>query len=498
MKYKSTRGSIKNKTFIDAVQMGLADDQGLLVPDHIPMVTEEQLNKWRSLSYPELAFEIMSLYISMEDISSQELKSLIQKSYVTSKSFTSDEITPVRKVTDSLYVLELFHGPTYSFKDVALQFLGNLFELILERKGERLAVVAATSGDTGSASISGLRGKKGVDVFILYPKDRISRIQELQMISILDDNVYPIAITDSSFDPTQSIVKEIFGDLQFKKRYNLGAVNSINWARILAQIVYYFYSYFKVEQQQQISNHTDDKKKKISFSVPTGNFGDILAGYYAKRMGLPIDRLVVSTNENDILDRFFKTGKYVKSDGDVIATCTPSMDIKIASNFERYLYYLCDEDSTSLLAMMDSFKTRGQIIATPEQHQRSQLQEGWVSSCVSQSETVDTIREYWTKFNYLIDPHTAVGIAGSKPYHSPDGSTGAMICLATAHPAKFGDTVKLATNNQVDIESQFQPVKQLLQIYNSNNHSESKKINQTILPESVDKVKDFIILKLNR
>ena len=309
--YRSTRSSDPaTKTFEEAIIQGLASDGGLFIPSIIPQVSKSELfDKWSKLSFQDLAFEIMKLYVSSDEIPEADLKDLITRSYST---FRSHDVTPLAKnVTGSnenLHVLELFHGPTYAFKDVALQFVGNLFEYFLQRHNDglpadqrkKITVVGATSGDTGSAAIYGLRGKKDVAVFILYPTGRISPIQEEQMTTVPDKNVQTLSVK-GTFDNCQDIVKAIFGDKEFNSKHNVGAVNSINWARILAQITYYFYSYFKA---------TTGKEEKVKFVVPSGNFGDILAGYYAKKMGLPVEKLVIATNENDILDRFLKNGVY--------------------------------------------------------------------------------------------------------------------------------------------------------------------------------------------
>ena len=326
--YRSTRSSDKEtKSFEAAVIQGLATDGGLFIPPRIPQVSQETLfNQWSKLSFQDLAFEIMRLYISEDEIPNDDLKKLINKSYST---FRSTDITPlVKNVTginkEHLHILELFHGPTYAFKDVALQFVGNLFEYFLERNNKglpedqkkKITVVGATSGDTGSAAIYGLRGKKDVSVFILYPTGRISPIQEQQMTTVADKNVQTLSVK-GTFDNCQDIVKAIFGDKEFNSRHNVGAVNSINWARILAQMTYYFYSYFKA---------TNGVPGKVKFIVPSGNFGDILAGYFAKKMGLPVEKLVIATNENDILYRFLKTGVYERYDK-VLLTLLPTIDV---------------------------------------------------------------------------------------------------------------------------------------------------------------------------
>ena len=322
---------------------GLAPDGGLYLPSEIPKLPSDFLDTWKNMSFNELAFEIMRLYINEREIPNDDLKDLIKRSYST---FRSPEVTPLKKLDDKLYLLELFHGPTYAFKDVALQFVGNLFEYFLTRRNSKkgdgeprdiITVVGATSGDTGSAAIYGLRGKKDVSVFILYPTGRISPIQEEQMTTVEDSNVHTLSVK-GTFDDCQDIVKLIFGDKEFNDKYHVGAVNSINWARILAQQTYYFYSFFQLQKQVQ---------GKVRFVVPSGNFGDILAGYYAYKMGLPADKLIIATNENDILDRFMKSGEYAKQqEVGVKATYSPAMDILISSNFERLLWYLIRDNVT--------------------------------------------------------------------------------------------------------------------------------------------------------
>lgn len=321
---------------------GLAPNGGLYIPTEIPSLPADWETAWAGLSFAELSHRILSLFIPEASIPPADLKDIIDRSYAT---FRTEDVTPLRKVGDNEYVLELWHGPTWAFKDVALQFVGNVFAYLLERankgKGEedkeQLTVLGATSGDTGSAAIYGLRSKPSITIFILYPDGRVSPIQEAQMATVPDANVYCVSVEDSDFDTCQAIVKNCFSDREFNKTHRLGAVNSINWARILAQIVYYFQAYFLLPQ---------DAREGLKFSVPTGNFGDILAGWYAKRLGLPIERLVVATNENDILARFFSTGRYERDpsgDGEVKATYSPAMDILLSSNFERLLWYLAHD-----------------------------------------------------------------------------------------------------------------------------------------------------------
>ncbi|OHB25077.1 MAG: threonine synthase, partial [Desulfuromonadaceae bacterium GWC2_58_13] len=344
MKYMSTRGRIRDLTFKDAVMMGLADDGGLLLPESIPALTPGDIAALEKLAYPELAFQLISKFAG--DIPSADLKDLIDRSYAT---FTHPEITPVVH-HDGVHILELFHGPTLAFKDIALQFLGNLFEYLLKERGEKMNILGATSGDTGSAAIYGVRGKENINIFILHPHQKVSPIQELQMTTVTDPNVFNLAIR-GTFDDGQRIVKEIFGDLAFKAEYSLGAVNSINWARVLAQVVYYFYAWGRVRRQTDC--------RQICFSVPTGNFGDIFAGFIAKKMGLPIRHLILATNENNILARFVTRGDY--SIGSVVQTFSPSMDIQLASNFERYLYYLYDCQSGRVRDAMTQLSGTGRL-----------------------------------------------------------------------------------------------------------------------------------------
>ncbi|WP_017753882.1 threonine synthase [Calidifontibacillus oryziterrae] len=422
MKYISTRGKVNEIGFIDAVLMGLATDGGLLVPDKIPQITADELQAMSQLSYQELAYEIISYYVDGE-ISEIELKELIEKSYGT---FRHSEVTPVVKVKDNMYILELFHGPTFAFKDVALQFLGNLYSYIAKKTGVTINILGATSGDTGASAIEGVRGKEGIRICILHPHGKVSKVQELQMTTVNDPTVLNLAIK-GTFDDGQRIIKEIFADLEFKDKYHLRAINSINFARILAQTVYYFYAYFQVSKNKKI--------KSINFSVPTGNFGDIFAGYLAKRMGLPVGKLIVATNENNILERFINEGVY--KPGEFRSTYSPSMDIQVASNFERYLYYLLDENSDAVTTVMEQFKSEGKIVVSKEQLR--QVQADFAAHGVHGEECLDTIRKYHAKTNYLLDPHTSCGVAA---YEQCNDASEVCVTLATAHPAKFNEAIE--------------------------------------------------------
>ncbi|KAG0055867.1 threonine synthase [Gryganskiella cystojenkinii] len=475
MKYKSTRGQATNYTFEQAVLAGLSPDGGLFIPESIPQLPTDFLTKWANLSFEQLALEVLSLYIDNDEIPRPDLERLINKSYST---FRHKDITPLHKVKDGLYILELFHGPTFAFKDVALQFVGNLFEYFLQRKNagienkadrHKITVVGATSGDTGSAAIYGLRNKQDLEVFILFPTGRVSPIQEAQMTTVLDKNVHNISV-GGTFDDCQDIVKGLFANKDFMSKYNLGAVNSINWARILAQTVYYVHSYFNLLRSLNITPGSEAAKKiHVTYSVPTGNFGDILAGYYAHQMGLPTSKLLVATNANDILYRFFCSGvceKIVGEDGGVHATLSPAMDIVVSSNFERLLWYLARaaavdssvpeaERDTKAGAIVDGwmkdlkqtgrFDTGAKVLA--------EAKKVFDAGHVSDQETCDTIRAYChpkdaTQAPYVMDPHTAVGVTAASVVLPKIDSQNIVISLSTAHPAKFSEAVEKALKDQ--------------------------------------------------
>ncbi|MBR0056669.1 MAG: threonine synthase [Kiritimatiellae bacterium] len=455
MLYSSTRGGDRDLHFRDTVLTGLARDGGLILPQSVPDISAD-LPRLAPLRYQDLAFEVMRLFA--DDIPEDDLRAIIGKSYAT---FRDPLVTPLVPVGD-LFVLEHFHGPTLAFKDLALQFLGNLFEYILSRDGRALNIVAATSGDTGSAAIHGVRGKKGVSIFVLHPEGRVSPVQALQMTSVLDANVHNLAVA-GTFDDCQGIVKSLFADLPFKDAHSLGAVNSINWARVLAQVVYYFFGAFRALERTGAT--------EVDFTVHTGNFGDVFAGYIAAKMGLPIRRLILATNENDILDRCFKTGTYAL--GGVSATLSPSMDIQMASNFERWLYYFYGEDPAKTAAAMASFKANGSLRLAD-----GPIRDRWLSSGrADTAETLEAIRSTWREYGYLLDPHTAVGVAVARKAQA-GGSCGSgipgrdgravpgerrpggaeppasapqppMVCLSTAHPAKFGAAILRATGEDL-------------------------------------------------
>lgn len=427
MRYISTRGGIKPISFKEAVMMGLATDGGLLLPEEIPTLSPETLNEWEDLSYPSLALEVMSLF--MDDVPRENLRNLVVRAYAT---FDHSDVVPLVE-KDGIHIMELFYGPTLAFKDIALQFLGNLFEYLLQECGDRMNVLGATSGDTGSAAIHGVVGRKKMAIFMLHPHGRISPIQELQMTTVNDPNVHNLAI-EGTFDDCQNIVKAIFNDLRFKEKYHLGAVNSINWARIMAQMVYYIWGYLKVRE--------GDGDRKVIFAVPTGNFGNIFAGYLAKRMvSEAIERLILATNENDILYRFITRGDY--SLRKVVPTLSPSMDIQVASNFERNLYYLWDRDPIRVRRAMEEFKNSGCL--TFNQQELERVRKHFASLAVDQSQVLESIKEFYQATGYLLDPHTAVGVKAGLVFKDKGIAT---VCLATAHPAKFPDAVKEATGRE--------------------------------------------------
>ncbi|TDH71956.1 uncharacterized protein CCR75_007862 [Bremia lactucae] len=442
--FRSTRGGVRGLTFEQAVLTGLAADRGLFVPEEgeFPTLPDDALDKWASLTYQELAVEVMCAFIDDKEISRAQLRSIVDKSY-NSSTFRAQEVAPVVKVTKQVLVLELFHGPTFAFKDIALQFLGNLFEFFLQRKNEtlppsalkyRITVVGATSGDTGSSAIYGLRGKENVDVFILFPEGRVSAIQQRQMTTVLDKNIHNVAVK-GTFDDCQAIVKDLFADAEFKAQYSLGAVNSINFARILAQIVYYVWAYFRCRERGFTG--------EIAFSVPTGNFGDILAGFYANKLGVPIGKLIVATNENDILHRFFSTGKYHRHD--IEHTISPSMDICVSSNFERYLFALSGENHDILRGWMQDFEQTGKLTISGDL--LAKAQDEMASYAVLQEEVCSTIATYRKVHQYLIDPHSAIGAAAAMHFgreklaDKPDST---IVVVGTAHYGKFLPVVSMA------------------------------------------------------
>ncbi len=455
MKYISTRNSSKEFNFSEVFIKGLADDGGLYVPKLLKKYTTEELLELKNLNYNELSAEIISQF-SADFISKEELSSLIKKSYST---FREKEVVKISNIGE-LKLLELFHGPTLAFKDVAMQFIGNLYEYYLSKNDKKINIVVATSGDTGAAAIDAIKGKSNLNIFVLHPNNRISSVQRKIMTTVEDNNVFNIAI-DGNFDDCQNIVKQMFSDLEFSKSINMSGVNSINWVRIIAQAVYYFYSYFKLG------------KETISFSVPTGNFGDVFAGYLAKKMGLPIDKLIVATNENDILHRAISKGDYVSKE--VKETISPSMDIQLASNFERLIYYVNNSDSEKTAEIMKKVKQNSYQI---EKNNLDIIQKDFLSESCNEKETLDIIKKNYEENNIILDPHTAVGVGVAKKLSFND-----CVVLSTAHPCKFPDATNNAINKHEKLPDELQ-------------HVLDKEENFQVLKNNTEDVKNFVKSKV--
>ena len=434
MKYISTRGATDRKTFGEVLLMGLAPDGGLMLPEHYPQIDRATLDKWRGLAYADLAFEIMRLFAT--DIPEGDLRAIINRTY-TAEAFGNAEITPVRTLSDGLKIQALSNGPTLAFKDMAMQFLGNAFEYVLKREGQTLNIVGATSGDTGSAAEYALRGKEGIHVFMMSPKGKMSAFQRAQMYSLQDENIHNIAV-DGMFDDCQDIVKAIQNDAAFKEKYRIGTVNSINWGRVMAQVVYYFAGYFKA---------TKSNDETVSFCVPSGNFGNVCAGHIAKQMGLPIRRLMVATNENDVLDEFFKTGSYrPRTAAHTHVTSSPSMDISKASNFERFIFDLTGRDAAEIETLWAEVGAgKGFNLAFALDKIRNEY--GFVSGKSLHRDRLAVIKQVYEQDGELIDPHTADGVKVARELREA-GET--VVCLETALAAKFADTIREAVGD-VDI-----------------------------------------------
>ena len=426
MKYVSTRGSCDPQSFEEVLLTGLAPDGGLYVPQSLPSISIEQMERWKDLSYSHLAFEIITPFIDGA-IPEQELKDIIDASY---QEFDHPDVAPFSQLGEKEYVLELFHGPTLAFKDFALQVLGRMLDCVLKKNQQKVVILGATSGDTGSAALEGCRHSDYVDIFILHPYQRVSDVQRKQMTTVPGDNVFNLAVK-GNFDDCQRIVKAAFADQSFlPDDRQLVAVNSINWARILMQIVYYFYAALKL----------GSPRRKVSFSVPTGNFGDIYAGYLAKCMGLPVDRLIVATNKNDILHRFISNNEY--SIADLTKTFSPSMDILVSSNFERYLFDLFNRDGAVLATFMSRF---GKETLSVSKKQWQSVKDCFDSASVDDEVTCSIIAEVFDDHGKLLDPHTAVGLKAARICSEiKDNTEIPMITLATAHPAKFVEAITAA------------------------------------------------------
>ena len=455
MKYISTRNSTETFEFIDVFIKGLADDGGLFIPKSLNKYSDTEINNFRELEYNALAKKIISTFTG-DFMSENDLSKIVDKSYSV---FRKKNVVNLIKVGDRS-VLELFHGPTLAFKDVAMQLLGNFYEYYLNNENQKINIVVATSGDTGAAAIDAIKGKTNINIFVLHPHNRVSSVQRKLMTTGKEQNVFNIAI-NGNFDDCQNLVKSMFADKSFSNEIKMSGVNSINWARIIAQSVYYFYSYFLVE----------DKDKPINFSVPTGNFGDVYAGYLAKKMGLPINKLIVATNQNDILHRAISKGNYEVEK--VSETISPSMDIQIASNFERLIYDLNNGDDMETINAMNDIKEKGKYII--DQEKLDKISTDFLSSKMSEEEVLKTIKQVYEKFGVVLDPHSAIGYGA---FDKVDIS-GHNIVLATAHPCKFPEAIKDAINLKAELP------KELMHILN-------EKENYDIIDNNADKVKQHI------
>ncbi len=450
MRYISTRGGMQPRTFREILLEGLATDGGLALPESYPRYTTADLARLRKLNYRDLAFDILSRYI--DDIPAGDLKALIDKTY-TAGAFGGDDITPLKTLEPGLHLLQLSNGPTLAFKDVALQLLGNLFEYVLAANHGELNILGATSGDTGSAAEYAMRGKRGVRVFMLSPLGKMSPFQTAQMFSLADPNIFNIAVR-GVFDDCQDIVKQVSNDEAFKARHHIGTVNSINWARVMAQIVYYFKGYFAA---------TTRDTEQVSFAVPSGNFGNILAGHVARLMGLPVRRLVLASNENNVLDEFFRTGCYrPRASNQVMQTSSPSMDISKASNFERFVFDLVGRDAATLRALWGNVDSGGSFDLSATPYAAKLRDSGFVSGTSTHADRIATLRLVHQRYGVMIDTHTADGVKVALAHRE----TGVpMICLETAQPVKFADTVREALGVVPDMPPAVRELENLPQRY---------------------------------
>jgi threonine synthase len=469
MKYISTRGGMAPASFKEILLGGLAPDGGLSMCESYPQIDALTLESWRNLSYAELAFEVLHRFAP--DFGTETLRKLIHKTY-TEQVYGSKEITPLTWLKPGLGLLHLSNGPTLAFKDMAMQLLGHLFEHVLGETGQHLNILGATSGDTGSAAEYAMRGKQGVKVFMLSPNGRMSAFQRAQMYGLHDDNIFNIA-AEGVFDDCQDMVKAVSNDLDFKRRYAIGTVNSINWARVVAQVVYYFKGYFAA---------TTSNQQKVSFSVPSGNFGNVLAGHIARMMGLPINKLIVATNENDVLAEFFETGRYrVRASRETYLTSSPSMDISKASNFERFVFDLVDRDPKRLSDLWKQIDSQGWFDLGAEGARRAREQYGFLAGRSNHRMRIETIQHGQKAYQYLMDPHTADGVFVAEQYlaGADADQLGPVICLETALPVKFSDTIVEALGAAPPIPERFAGLTDLAQRY-------------TLMPIRVDLLKHYI------
>jgi len=452
MNYISTRNNSKKVSFEHVFLKGLSEDGGLFIPEKLKKFDHKELEKLSKLSYKNLALNIIKSFTG-NFINETELKNLINKSY---GNFRNSNVVKINKINKN-YLLELYHGPTLAFKDIAMQLIGNFYEYYLERNNKKINIIVATSGDTGAAAIDAIKGKKNINIFVLHPNNKISLVQRKLMTTIEDKNVFNLAI-NGNFDDCQNLVKSMFSDTAFANTINMSGVNSINWARIVAQTVYYFYSYFQIGKQN------------ISFSVPTGNFGDVYAGYIAKQMGLPISKFIVATNQNDILHRAISKGDYKSSK--VQETISPSMDIQVASNFERLLYDLYDKNCEKVRNIMKSIKDNSFKI---DQDKLKDLQINFVSESLNENEIINTIKKFYEENKVVIDPHTAIGVGAVEKLNLSN-----VVILSTAHPCKF----------PVAIEKAISKIEKLPESLNYVNDKEEK---FDVISNDLEKVKDYVL-----
>ena len=451
MEYISTRGDNKKFSFSEVFLKGLADDGGLFIPLNIKKFDESKMNSLKKLNYIDLATEIIYLYTG-DFLSKKELNEIVKKSY---SNFREKDVVKIVQL-NQFKILELFHGPTLAFKDIAMQLIGNMYEHLLKSNDKTINIVVATSGDTGAAAIDAIKGKSNLNIFVLHPNNKISSVQRKIMTTVEEKNVFNIAI-DGNFDDCQNIVKRMFSDLEFSKSINMSGVNSINWARIIAQAVYYFYTYFKLG------------KDNISFSVPTGNFGDVFAGYLAKKMGVPIDKLVVATNENDILHRAISKGDYISKE--VRETLSPSMDIQLASNFERLIYYVNNSNSEKTSEIMKKVNQNSYQIKKSD---LNIIQKDFLSESCNEKETLEIIKKNYEQNKIVLDPHTAIGVGAAQKL-----SLNNCVVLSTAHPCKFPDAINNAINKQERLPKELQ-------------HVLDKKEDFQLIKNNSEEVKNFI------
>lgn len=473
MRYISTRGQSPALSFSEILLGGLAPDGGLYLPESYPQFSDADLSAMRGMHYRDLAFAILSRLVDEQDIPAQDLRAIINKTYradvycYTRPNQNAEDITPTLQLEDNLYLLSLSNGPTLAFKDMAMQLLGNLFEYVLAKKGETTNILGATSGDTGSAAEYAMRGKQGVRVFMLSPHQKMSRFQTAQMFSLQDDNIFNIAVK-GVFDDAQDMVKAVSNDHTFKAKFKIGAVNSINWGRIAAQIIYYFKGYFAVTRHNQ---------QKVSFSVPSGNFGNVCAGHIARMMGLPIDKLIVATNENDVLDEFFKTGLYQpRGANNTYHTSSPSMDISKASNFERFVFDLVGRDSAKMRDLWRQIEAGGSFDLKAEGYYQLVPDYGFISGSSNHVHRMQTIRNTQQQYGFTIDTHTADGLKVALEHRDIQVP---MIVLETALPAKFEDAIQEALGQMPERPASLIGIENLPQKY-------------TVMEVSVDAIKQFI------